>query len=371
MTCSTDGTWPPACELPAESCGNGIDDDCNGLTDQADPHCPACTAGQSRGCTTPCGSTGSERCAADGQWETACKPHGESCDNGLDDDCDGKVDHHDFDCTPTVHTCESVAGNNCNGDMGYGDHCSAADNTNGCSAGRFWAWCNRRNDAYPNIWDEWVHDWVSTRCDGTTAETGTQYSTWYCTSSSNERYECTTPLVLVFDGAPVRLQASRGEFAFTPGQPVLSDWPAAASPWLVRDLDGDHLITDGSELFGSNTRLPGGALALNGFEALAALDDNRDGVVDARDPGFRSLRLWSDRDGDRRSSPGELGTLIAAGVASLPVRFTVEPRCDSRGNCERERAAFTWTDGAGVQHAGAVVDLYLATRPAPRLVCQR
>lgn len=45
--------------------------------------------------------------------------------------------------------------------------------------------------------------------------------------------------------------------------------------------------------FGSSpsTSLTGGATARNGFEALAALDSNADGILDARDPAFAELVL--------------------------------------------------------------------------------
>jgi hypothetical protein len=265
-----------------------------------------------------------------------------------------------------LYTCEMLEGGACNGDWGYGDHCAASENTGGCSGVRFFAWCNRRNPAYPNIWHDYVRDWVDDRCDGAVAETGTQYSTWYCTSSGGDRYECTTPLVLSFDGAPIQLVGmTEIPFEFTPGQPVLSSWPRPQHPWLVRDLDGDGRISSGRELFGSDTQLASGASARHGFEALVALDANRDGVLDAKDPAFASLRLWSDADGNRRSSAGELSTLASAGVRSLSLAFTVEPRCDSRGNCERERAPFTFVDAQGQTLSGTVVDVYLATLPAP------
>jgi len=263
-----------------------------------------------------------------------------------------------------VHTCESQDGSGCNGDLGYGNHCAAADNQNGCSPQRFWAWCNRRNPSYPDIWDRYIRNWVDDRCDGTMRETGTQYSTWYCTSSTNERYECTTPLVLSFDSAPVRFERTNGTFAFTPGAPVASDWPSAATPWLARDLNQNGRIDDGSELFGSNTRL-GDRTAANGFEALDALDENRDGVVDARDPAFDELRLWRDSDGDKRSTPRELSRLSDVGVASLRTSYQVVPRCDVRGNCEQERGSFTMTYGT----KGSVIDVHLKVSAPVTLVC--
>ena len=118
------------------------------------------------------------------------------------------------------------------------------------------------------------------------------------------------------------------------GQPVYSAWPDAKTAWLVRDLDGDGQVSNGRELFGSFTVL-GDRRAVNGFEALAALDADGDGLVTPRDPAHASLQLWFDRDGDRCVQKGELESL---GERELPVTFTVEVRCDSLGNCGRERA---------------------------------
>src|SRR3990167_2251021 len=100
-----------------------------------------CESGETTHCTSACGSAGTKACDGELRWG-ACRPPAESCDNGLDDDCDGRVDHGDTDCTPVVHTCEDAEGGGCNGDLGYGDRCSPADNENGCSASRFNAWCN-------------------------------------------------------------------------------------------------------------------------------------------------------------------------------------------------------------------------------------
>lgn len=320
-----------------------------------------CVPMDRRACSTTCGSTSTQVCDGTGAW-ARCQIPSEVCGDGVDNDCDGRTDDRDTDCPPPRRRCEDTEGGSCNGDPGYGNRCSPADNTGGCSAARFHAWCNRRNPAYPDIWDNWIRNWVDSRCDGTVQETGTQYSTWYCTSSNNERFECTTPLVLSFDGAKVTFERTHGEFAFTPGRAVHSDWPSAVTPWLARDVNGNGRIDDGSELFGSDTRLPDGRTATNGFEALAALDGNDDGVVDAKDPAFSSLLVWRDADGDKRSTKAELEPLKAAGVTALATRFDVEPRCDARGNCERERGVFTTRAGK----SGVLVDVHLRVREAQR-----
>ncbi|MEO8844299.1 MAG: hypothetical protein ABI591_10105 [Kofleriaceae bacterium] len=170
---------------------------------------------------------------------------------------------------------------------------------------------------------------------------------------------CETPLVIAFDRQPIEFAAAGGErFAFVPGEPAATDWPTAVTPWIALDLDGDGSITSGAELFGSSTVLPGGGRATNGFAALAALDANGDGVLDARDPMFGKLVLWSDRDGDHRSSTDELRPLSSV-VTAISLSFTRDARCNDRDDCEGERGTLHWRDAAGADHVGAVVDVYI------------
>ena len=166
-----------------------------------------------------------------------------------------------------------------------------------------------------------------------------------------------TPLVAVFDGMDVRYQQG-GEFAFTPGAPMPTDWPLAVTPWLARDLDGDGAITSGTELFGSSTTLPDGQIAAEGFSALAGLDANHDGWIDAGDPAFASLLLWSDRNGDRRSSADELEAL-ATRIVAIDLSSHPSARCDDRRNCEGARSAMRIRTADGTVRAGAIVDVYL------------
>jgi len=173
---------------------------------------------------------------------------------------------------------------------------------------------------------------------------------------------CETPLVVAFDGQPIDFApAGRDRFAFVPGEPAATDWPTDATPWIALDLDGDGAITSGAELFGSSTVLANGARAANGFAALAELDANGDGVLDARDPMFGRLVLWSDRNGDHRSTPDELRPL-ASTVTSISLASRLDARCNDRDDCEGERGTLHWRDAAGADHAGAVVDVYIPRR---------
>jgi hypothetical protein len=183
------------------------------------------------------------------------------------------------------------------------------------------------------------------------------FGTWGC---------CPTPLVLSFDDAPITY-ASHDLVAFDltgDGVSIATDWPSSDTPWLALDRDGDGAIADGKELFGSAVRLATGRMASNGFEALAELDDNGDGRIDASDARFGDLSVWTDVDADRTTDGGEL---IAAGggarrVVSIDLAYHVRRECDARGNCGVERAAFVWADASGREHLGEVIDVHLPTR---------
>lgn len=175
---------------------------------------------------------------------------------------------------------------------------------------------------------------------------------------------CWTPLVLAFANERVELVSAPGAtFDLTRDQiSVPSDWPTAQTPWLALDRDDNGRIDDGGELFGSATRLSSGGFADNGFEALAELDANCDGVIDRADSAFARLLLWRDANGDRTSEPGELSP-AAAELDSIRLGYVSDRLCDARGNCEVERSTFAFRDATGRAREGAVIDVHLRAQP--------
>ncbi|GAB4258244.1 MAG: hypothetical protein Kow0092_05730 [Deferrisomatales bacterium] len=101
----TDGA-DPDCQVVPEACFNGMDDDGDGLADCADPDCEGAVDGP---CDTGrpglCGPGmlscmgGMEACVPDAQ------PVPEVCDDGLDNDCDGLADGADPDCQVMQEAC--------------------------------------------------------------------------------------------------------------------------------------------------------------------------------------------------------------------------------------------------------------------------
>jgi hypothetical protein len=113
---------------------------------------------------------------------------------------------------------------------------------------------------------------------------------------------------------------------------------------LVWDPERTGRITSGRQLFGSATWW----IAWDdGFEPLAALDDDGDGLLSGDE--LDGISVWTDRDGDAVSDPGEVVPAREAGIAALVVRgvTTLEGvPAHPRGIVMRDgstRPAYDWT----------------------------
>jgi Ca2+-binding RTX toxin-like protein len=128
------------------------------------------------------------------------------------------------------------------------------------------------------------------------------------------------PLFFDLDGDGVELTNSNSAVLFDHNADSLrtgTQWIKSDDGILVRDINGNGTIDSGRELFGDQTRLPSGQFAINGFQALSALDSNADGVIDANDAAYADLRVWRDLNQDGVSQAGELQTLGEAGITSI------------------------------------------------------
>lgn len=85
--------------------------------------------------------------------------------------------------------------------------------------------------------------------------------------------------------------------------------------------------------------------ARNGFEDLALLDDDANGVIDQRDAVFSSLRLWLDASSDGVSTPEELHGLRELGVQSIRLGATHLFGVYFSGQWASDVSTFTTTDG--------------------------
>ncbi len=170
-----------------------------------------------------------------------------------------------------------------------------------------------------------------------------------------ERQPSPDPLVLDLDGDGIQTTQegrpwSEGRAFFdhnADGFAERTGWVSANDGLLVMDRNGDGIINNGRELFGSGTALNAGGKATSGFQALADLDSNHDGIINGNDALFSQLQVWQDTDEDGFSFPSELHTLSEVGIASINLSPTAPGAGkDAQGNTQNRVGSFTWTDGS-------------------------
>ncbi len=110
------------------------------------------------------------------------------------------------------------------------------------------------------------------------------------------------PLVVNFEGTAAEL--TQKHFAFDIDADGQEDQIAFVTPksgFLALDKNGDKVINDGTELFGAMTG--------NGFQELAAYDDDGNNWIDENDSIYDRLRIWSKTGNgeDRLVSLGQKG----------------------------------------------------------------
>ena len=150
------------------------------------------------------------------------------------------------------------------------------------------------------------------------------------------------------------------------GVRTASGWVKPDDGFLVLDRNGNGQIDSGRELFGDATIKRNGQLALDGFDALADLDSNADGQINAQDSVFTSLRVWRDLNQDGISQSNELASLGPLGIASIDVTRSLHSQTLANGNQIADLGSYTRTDGrSGTtgEVSGTLGDLNLASNP--------
>ena len=124
------------------------------------------------------------------------------------------------------------------------------------------------------------------------------------------------PIVLDLNGDGIQLTSLDGStthFDFAgDGFAERTAWVSAGDGLLAIDDNGNGIIDNGSELFGSPTE--------DGFAVLEKLDTNGDGKIDAQDADFGKLRVWIDANGNGVTDPGELKTLSELSIVSISLQ---------------------------------------------------
>ncbi len=172
-----------------------------------------------------------------------------------------------------------------------------------------------------------------------------------------------TPLILDLDGNGVQTLSIAAGVQFDirgEGKSVQTGWVDAHDGLLALDRNGDGVINDGGELFGSATTLADGSKAADGYSALRALDSNGDGQITSADSAYTALRVWVDGNSDGISQAGELTTLAQLNIAAISTQAN-NALAQQNGNIVGLTSSYTRTDGS--VHASADV-WFLAQKPA-------
>ena len=128
-----------------------------------------------------------------------------------------------------------------------------------------------------------------------------------------------TPMVVPLSDRPFERLIDRGsdvafDFAGT-GDTRAQGWLTPDAAWLVWDPEWRGQVRSGFDMIGQRTW---SVFWADGFEALRALDDNRDGELTGGELG--GLSLWRDENSNGVSDPGEVLPANVHGIAALSVR---------------------------------------------------
>ncbi|MHC4155819.1 MAG: hypothetical protein ACYST6_12975 [Planctomycetota bacterium] len=119
------------------------------------------------------------------------------------------------------------------------------------------------------------------------------------------------------------------------GVSELWPWVKPGTGILVWDPAGEGVITSGRQMFGSVTWW---LFFEDGYHALDALDNNRDGFLAAGE--LEGIRVWFDENRDGISLPAEVVSLADLGIISI----STKPSGKDSG-CPTSASGITFSDG--------------------------
>jgi tetratricopeptide (TPR) repeat protein len=102
-------------------------------------------------------------------------------------------------------------------------------------------------------------------------------------------------------------------------------WINSGAAWLVYDPKSTGRVDSALSMFGGVTFW---LFWETGYDALAALDDNGDGVLSGRE--LDGLALWHDANGNGVCDPGEVKPLSEYGIVALSCKYERDPKHPDR-----------------------------------------
>ena len=209
---------------------------------------------------------------------------------------------------------------------------------------------------------------------GIGGSTTTETSWFSATDSSGAKSQISISFTGRYSADPIVIDLDRDGFSFTDieastvsfavdGVKRRSAWIGAGDAMLAYDADGDGRINRLDEIaFGSQVDDP----ALSDLQALQqpGFDQNQDGMFDAQDGKWQRFLLWQDRNGNGVSDPGELRSLVEAGVRGLYLNANILNRAEGADVRVRGYTRLLMNDGSLLQTA----DVWLGLEDPDRSV---
>ncbi|MBF0185243.1 MAG: FG-GAP repeat protein, partial [Magnetococcales bacterium] len=159
------------------------------------------------------------------------------------------------------------------------------------------------------------------------------------------------PLVIDLDGNGVQLSSKETDpVAFDmngDGHKEVTGWMQGGDGLVVWDQNGNGQIDDIHEVI-SEQFTPG---VYGSLQALATLDSNQDGILDALDAAYQQLRVWVDLDHNGIAIALELHRLADLQIVSLGLSLDSSQAATLHGNLINGYAEATYADGHVTQMA--------------------
>jgi hypothetical protein len=130
----------------------------------------------------------------------------------------------------------------------------------------------------------------------------------------------TDPIVLDLGQRGINLTSLADPVSFdlnADGTADLVGWTSGEDGILALDLNGSGAIDNGREIF--SPFFNGGGFR-DSLQALASLDGDGNGVIDAQDHAFASVLVWTDSNHDGLSAANELASLASHGIGSIDLQ---------------------------------------------------
>jgi hypothetical protein len=177
------------------------------------------------------------------------------------------------------------------------------------------------------------------------------------TLTNQTQYILTDPLVIQLDNAPDVISDQKWLFDIdSDGTKEEISQLANGNGFLALDENGNGIIDDGSELFGTKSG--------NGFKDLAAYDEDGNGWIDENDSVYSRLKIWTkDENGNDKLMDLQQADIGAIYLGAASTEYTHKTSDTNETQAVVRQTGFYLHESTG--EAGTVQQIDFATkRPA-------